>query len=121
MSVRYSMEAWVAERDELVELLREIRDLQKAHFERYQEFTAAALQRQQDAAERQKEVVAVNAREREVAAQQREIAAQHRDDVKQGLAALRSARARSGSAVWVSAVLQAVLIVSLWYMILVVL
>lgn len=32
---------------EAIELLREIRDLQKAHFERYKEFTEAALARQQ--------------------------------------------------------------------------
>jgi len=37
--------------DEIKELLREIRDLQKAHFERYKEFTQAALERQQANAE----------------------------------------------------------------------
>jgi hypothetical protein len=37
--------------DEIKELLREIRDLQKAHFERYKEFTEAVLVRQQAGAE----------------------------------------------------------------------
>jgi hypothetical protein len=36
---------------EIKELLREIRDLQKAHFERYKEFTEAVLARQQAGAE----------------------------------------------------------------------
>jgi hypothetical protein len=36
---------------EITELLREIRDLQKAHFERYQEFTQAVLDRQEANAE----------------------------------------------------------------------
>jgi hypothetical protein len=36
---------------DIKELLREIRDLQKAHFERYKEFTQAALDRQKTAAE----------------------------------------------------------------------
>jgi|SRR6516162_10215356 hypothetical protein len=36
---------------EIKELLREIRDLQKAHFERYKEFTQALLDRQEVNAE----------------------------------------------------------------------
>jgi anti-sigma-K factor RskA len=41
----------MGDQEEIKELLREIRDIQKAHFERYQEFTAAALARQQAAGE----------------------------------------------------------------------
>ncbi len=52
-------------------LLREIRDLQKAHFERYQEFTAAALQRQEDAVGRQERLSASASQEREAAQQYR--------------------------------------------------
>jgi hypothetical protein len=36
---------------EIKELLREIRDLQKAHFERYRDFTQALLDRQEAGAE----------------------------------------------------------------------
>jgi hypothetical protein len=39
----------MADNREVVELLREIRDLQKAHFERYKEVTAAIIRREQDA------------------------------------------------------------------------
>ena len=35
---------------EMIALLREIKDLQKAHFERYKEFTAAALEQQKGTA-----------------------------------------------------------------------
>ena len=43
------------EMHEITELLREIRDLQKAHFERYKEFTQAITERQKaDAADLQR-------------------------------------------------------------------
>jgi hypothetical protein len=41
----------MSEFDEIKELLQEIRDLQKAHFERYKEFTDAALARQHASSE----------------------------------------------------------------------
>ncbi len=39
----------MSDNGEVVELLREIRDLQKAHFERYKEVTASIIERQQEA------------------------------------------------------------------------
>jgi hypothetical protein len=38
----------MAENDEVVTLLREIRDVQKAHFERYQEFTSLVSKQQEE-------------------------------------------------------------------------
>ena len=40
---------------EVIALLREIRDLQRSHFERYKEFTAAAIAQGDQAVQRQKE------------------------------------------------------------------
>jgi hypothetical protein len=50
---------------EIKELLREIRDLQRAHFERYQEFTQAILDRQQASAAEADRVRAEQRRYRE--------------------------------------------------------
>jgi hypothetical protein len=43
------------ENAEVIALLREIRDLQQAHFERYKEFTAAAIAQGDQAIQRQRE------------------------------------------------------------------
>jgi hypothetical protein len=44
-----------AENEEVIALLREIRDLQQAHFERYKEFTTAAIAQGDQAMQRQRE------------------------------------------------------------------
>jgi t-SNARE complex subunit (syntaxin) len=63
---------------EIKELLREIRDLQKAHFERYQEFTQALLDREE-----------VNAEEVERA---REEQRRHREEMRRAVRASQASR-----------------------------
>src|SRR5665213_3615111 len=101
----------MAENDEVIALLREIRDLQKAQFARYQEVTSAALPRSQDATQKL-------AHHREIAEHHREIAEQHRVEANHNLAELRRSGSQSGSVFWVNTIFQAVLILTLWYMIL---
>ena len=59
------------ENAEVISLLREIRDLQRAHFERYKEFTAVALAQQDEATERQRQSLAgLRERDEQVAREQ---------------------------------------------------
>lgn len=83
----------MADESELLTILREIRDAQRAHHERYVEFSEAALKRQAEAAERSK------------AAQERASAAAER-----ARAAAGGARTRD-FAMWVGLGLQAALVV----------
>ena len=91
---------------EIIALLREIRDLQRAHFERYQQFTAAALDRSEDAAERQKQIAASSAREREASAE-------YRAQMQEFLAETRRARTRANMIVVISVLLQSALVFTL--------
>ena len=96
----------MSENDKVIELLTEIRDLQKAHFERYQEFTAAALKRSDDAAEAQKRLIASNA-------QARENEQQYRLQMQQFVAETRAGVARSRVVLVVTVVLQFALVFAL--------
>jgi hypothetical protein len=77
---------------EVVELLREIRDLQKAHFERYKEFTTSAERRAEEASERQKQLAAATAREREAAQQFRVESNQHLIESQKSMRSLMASR-----------------------------
>jgi DNA-binding transcriptional regulator/RsmH inhibitor MraZ len=101
----------VSESDETVALLREIRDLQKAHFERYQEFTSAALKRGEEAAEAQKRLVTSTA-------QARENDQQYRLQMQQYLAETRASATRFRVILVVSVVLTLVLVQVLGYVVL---
>jgi len=79
----------VADDAEMVALLREIRDLQKAHFERYLAFTAAALQRQEEAAEMQRRLAAASAHDREASHQYRMVTQRMLADAHSGAARMR--------------------------------
>jgi hypothetical protein len=92
--------------DEIHSLLREIRDLQKAHFERYQEFTATAMRRQEDAAEMQKDLAAATA-------QAREAEQQYRLQMQQHFAETRASAARSRMILIIIVILQFMLIFAL--------
>jgi hypothetical protein len=113
-ALRHAAGGAVPETDETIALLREIRDLQKAHFERYNEFTAAALKRQEDAAEMQKRLSASTA-------QARESDQQYRLQMQQYLAETRASATRSRVILAVSVVLQLLLVFALGCIILVLL
>jgi ABC-type nickel/cobalt efflux system permease component RcnA len=87
------------EETETVALLREIRDLQRAHFERYKKSTAAALRRQDEASERQQQFTARTAQARKTDLEYRAVRQQFLAESK------RSAR-QTRVIVWISVVLQ---------------
>jgi hypothetical protein len=92
--------------DEVVELLREIRDLQRAHFDRYQEFTSLILKRQEDASESQKRLADSTARARESDQQ-------YRLQMQQYVLDPRNTAARSRAIILVSVALQLLLLFAL--------
>jgi DNA-binding transcriptional regulator/RsmH inhibitor MraZ len=101
----------LSENDEVVALLREIRDLKKAHFERYQEFTAAALKRGEETAETQKRLAASTA-------QARENDQQYRLQMQQHLTETRASATRFRVILVVGIVLTLVLVQVLGYVVL---
>jgi len=99
---------------EIIALLRELRDLQRAHFQRYQEFTAAVLKQQEQAAETQKKLIDSSARSREANEK-------HRLHAQEKLTEVRQSAARTRAIVWVSVVLHGMLVLALFSIILVLL
>ncbi len=81
----------MSENDEVIALLREIRDLQKAHFARYQEFTGITMKRQEEAVKRQEEALE---RQSAAAAQSRETLQQYRAETQQQLLKIRQSASR---------------------------
>jgi hypothetical protein len=101
----------MADESEIVLLLREIRDLQRAHFERYKEFTADASKRAQDAVERQNQSSAR-------LAEARQIDQQYRDQAQQNVVNARSAANRALILAVVAVCLQVALVSFLGFIIL---
>ncbi len=95
---------------EIVSLLREIRDLQKQHFERYSEFTAAALLRQEEATARSKDIAARQAEATQKAESARLEAQQFRTRVEERANEARAAAARSRNLLRVSIAINALLL-----------
>ena len=93
---------------ETVGLLREIRDLQRAHLERYQEFTADVVKRQDEVLERQRQT---GDRARQADQLYRQQVLEHMDQVR------RSQR-RTSVIVWISVLLQTALVLALGLIIL---
>jgi hypothetical protein len=91
---------------EMIALLREIRDVQRAHFERYQEYTAAALKHQEEAGERKTKLMASSA-------QSRETNDQYRLQTLQILAETRRSATNTRLILWASMALQVALIFAL--------
>nr|UXE45619.1 hypothetical protein Hi04_10k_c5016_00028 [uncultured bacterium] len=93
---------------EVIALLTEIRDLQKAHFAKYCEFTAAVIEQQKSAAERQK-----NAQ-----SQSREETQRFREQISEQQLKTQTTFATSRVVAVIAAVLQTALIAFLVFMIL---
>jgi hypothetical protein len=104
----------VPDESETVALLREIRDLQRAHFEQYKQFTAAALRRQEEA-------IAIQQQSASSAAQARQANQQFREEVQRNASDARRLASRARAIAWVSASLNAVLVFALVYALLVLL
>ena len=96
------------ENSEIINLLREIRDVQQAHFARNQEYTAATVKRQEEASENQKAIAARSA-------QHREADQQFRQQVQENAMEVRRAQKKMMVINVVGAVLRAALIFVLVY------
>jgi hypothetical protein len=89
-------------------LLREIRDLQRGHFEQYKQFTAAALGRQEEA-------IAIQQQSANSAAQVRQENQQFREEVQKNAADARHLASRAQAVMWISVSLNALLVFALVY------